>query len=130
MPRDFSRSRRIAHLLQEEIAALLPELWDLRVVHAIPPTISGVDVAPDMKSARVFFSLLSGPEHAEDVRAILQHASGYLRHQLGKRLDLRRIPNLHFEYDRSFDEGARMSRLIRGALEEDGQADGEDVDRD
>lgn len=94
---------------------MLPEIRGLHAVAGVLPTVTGVDVAPDMRSARVFFSLMTGPEHAEEVRARLNGASGFVRHQLGKQLDLRRIPNLFFEYDASFDEGARMSRLIREA---------------
>ncbi|MEK8088522.1 30S ribosome-binding factor RbfA [Thermithiobacillus plumbiphilus] len=115
MPKEFSRSRRVGHLLQQEIAAILPEVRDVRAGQGILPTISGVDLSPDMKSARIFFSVMTGPEHAEDVRQALQNASGYIRHQLGRRLDLRRIPNLVFAYDTSFDEGAHMSRLLHDA---------------
>lgn len=126
MPKEFSRSRRIGHLLQQEIAAILPEVRDLRAGSGILPTISGVDVSPDMKSARVFFSVLTGAEQGEAVRLVLQHASGFIRHQLGKRLDLRRIPHLVFAYDSSFDEGAHMSRLLHEAHRKDSADDADE----
>lgn len=126
MPKEFSRSRRVGHLLQQEISAILPEVRDVRAVQGILPTISGVDLSPDMKSARIFFSVMTGPESAEEVRQGLQNASGFIRHQLGKRLDLRRIPNLVFVYDTSFDEGANMSRLLQDAQRMSDPEDGDE----
>ena len=114
MARDYPRSRRIGHQLQQELAGLLPEVRDLRLLVQVMPTITGVDVSPDMRSARVFFSLLEGSGRATEVQALLQRASGFLRGQLGRMLDVRRIPKLVFAYDRTLDEAARISALLHG----------------
>ncbi|MHB1203427.1 MAG: 30S ribosome-binding factor RbfA [Acidithiobacillus sp.] len=113
--RGYPRRARVAQLLQEEIAALLPEMHALSsVIRPLPPTISLVELAPDMHSAIVYFSLMTGPERAEAVRAALQESAGQLRQALGKRLALRRIPPLRFVYDARFDRGAEMAALLAG----------------
>jgi len=81
-----------------------------------------VDVAPDLKTARVHFSCMPGTEadaHRDEVQESLDRASGYLQGQLGRRLSLRAIPHLHFEYDDSLEQGDRINRLLRSLHDED-----------
>jgi Ribosome-binding factor A len=111
--RAYPRGARVSHLLREEIAALLRELHGLPADLALlPPSITMVDLPPDMRSATVFFSLMDGPERADAVRQILDARAGEMRQILGKRLALRRIPPLHFVYDARFDRGAEMAEIL------------------
>ncbi|WP_291511552.1 30S ribosome-binding factor RbfA [Acidithiobacillus sp.] len=109
--RGFPRARRVAHLLQTEIAALLPHLHGLDV-GGLLPSITEVELAPDMRWARVHFSLMDGPARAETTAAELDRHAGQIRQMLGRRLALRRIPPLRFVYDPRFDRDAQMARLL------------------
>ncbi|MEL5849489.1 MAG: ribosome-binding factor A [Candidatus Igneacidithiobacillus chanchocoensis] len=109
--RSYPRSERIAHLLQSEIAGLLPHLHGLAGVGLLP-SITEVRLAPDLRQATILFSLMDGPERAALVQARLQGVAGEIRQILGKRLHLRRIPPLQFAYDPRFDRDAEMSDLL------------------
>jgi len=109
--RGFPRARRVAHLLQTEIATLLPQLHDLDL-GGLLPSITEVELAPDLRWARVHFALMDGPGRAETVAAALDRKAGQIRQILGRRLALRRIPPLHFAYDPRFDRDAEMARLL------------------
>lgn len=85
-----------------------------------------VDVAPDLKSAKVFYSTMPETEAAaapDEIQAALERAAGYLRGLLGRRVSLRAVPELHFIYDDSLEYGDRMNRLLRSL--DDGENDGD-----
>ncbi len=104
-----SRPRRLGHLLRRELAPLLDELAQERHLGLI--TITVVDVSPDLRNARVLYTVL-GNEDRKGVARILAEAGPHLRHELALQLDLRRMPELSFRYDESVEQGARLSRLI------------------
>ena len=117
MPKDFPRSRRIAEQVQRELSDIIRlELKDPRVGMI---TLTDVEVTRDNAHARVYFTLLGGEARVEEARAGLQHAAGYLRSQLARRLNIRVVPQLGFEYDASVERGARLSQLIDTAVAED-----------
>ncbi|KPV40388.1 hypothetical protein AN478_06175 [Thiohalorhabdus denitrificans] len=124
MSQETSRTRRVGELIQQELGSLVQnELRDERLAWV---SILKVDVAPDLKSARVHYSCMPGTEadaHREEVQESLERAGGYLQHQLGRRLTLRAIPHLYFAYDDSLEQGDRMNRLLRSL--HDGESDGE-----
>jgi ribosome-binding factor A len=117
MRKDTGRTRRIAELLQRELADLLHrEVHDPRVG---PVTLTSVDVAPDLSHAKVYITQLSGVEHAPATLKALNNAAGFLRHALRDRIDLRVIPQLRFLYDESVEKGAAISSLIDRAMAQD-----------
>ena len=121
--KEFSRSQRVAEQLQREIALILQrEIKDPRLGFV---TVSGVDVSKDFSHANVFFTLL---DSSEDKRAealdVLNHVSGFIRHLLGKSLKMRIIPQLHFKYDVSLEQGTALSELIIKANKDQGNSDG------
>jgi ribosome-binding factor A len=75
-------------------------------------TVSEVRVSPDLKHASAFVMPLGGSE-AREILAALKRARVYLRTEVARRVQLRHAPELHFELDRSFDESARVERLLR-----------------
>ncbi|MGC8491219.1 MAG: 30S ribosome-binding factor RbfA [Syntrophobacteraceae bacterium] len=111
---EYKRSDRVADLLQREIAELVfRRLKDPRVANI---TISGVKVTGDLRQARIFFCIMGG--HADEAakkNALtgLDKAKGFLRSELGRRLSLRYVPQLDFEYDTSFEYGDKMERLLK-----------------
>ena len=116
MPKDFSRTQRVAEQVQRELAELLrTEVKDPRIGLV---TLTGVEVSPDYAHAKVFFTSLDA-EHLKAIEAGLRRAAGFLRHELGQRIRLHTIPELHFVYDASVERGVRLSRLIDEALDAD-----------
>ncbi len=114
MPRDHSRTLRIAEQIQRELAELIRlELKDPRVGMV---TLTDVEVTTDYAHAKVFFTTLGTGEQVAAATAGLNHAAGFLRHELGQRIKLRGIPQLHFIYDESVERGVRLSRLIDEAV--------------
>ena len=111
MAKVFSRSSRIAEQMRRELADLLQfEVKDPRIGMV---TITEVEVTGDMAHAKVFYSAQEGS--AEQQKG-LEKAAGFLRSQVAKRMLLRAVPQLHFEYDASADYGMKMSKLIDEAL--------------
>lgn len=115
--RDYHRSERVGDQMQRELAELIRlEVKDPRVGML---TLSGVEVSRDLSHAKVFFTLLGGEEKGREAEQGLNHAAGYLRHELGARLRLRSVPSLRFIYDDTPERGARISALIDSAIAED-----------
>ena len=107
------RTDRVADAIQEEIAQLLlREIKDPRVGMI---TLTGVRVSPDLRHARVLFSVLGGAERRDEALAGLRSASGFIRAQLARRLNLRVAPGIVFEADTSLEEAERVSRLLKEA---------------
>ena len=121
MPKDFSRTRRVGEQIQRELADLLMhEVKDPRV-HLV--TVTGVDVVRDFSQATVYVTTLD-PDHAdEELLRALGRAAGFLRSQLGRRMKIRSVPALHFQYDRSIENGMRLSALIDSAVASDQHGD-------
>ncbi|HSJ48554.1 MAG TPA: 30S ribosome-binding factor RbfA [Gammaproteobacteria bacterium] len=114
MPREFSRSLRVAEQLQRELAVLIrDEVKDPRLGMV---SISGVEVSRDMAHAKIFVSVLGEGQVAKESLEVLTRAASFLRRELGRRMLLRSVPQLRFIHDRSLEEGARMSALIDEAL--------------
>jgi ribosome-binding factor A len=117
MPRDFSRTLRVAEQIQRDLAELLRlEVKDPRIGMV---TLTGVEVTSDYAHAKVFFTTMGGAAQAETAAEGLDRAAGFLRHELGHRIKLRSIPQLHFIYDESVERGARLSQLIDAAITSD-----------
>ncbi len=111
MAHRFSRSRRIADLLKKEMAdILLSEIKDPRV-HGLV-TIMHVEVSDDLCHAKFFVSVLGSDAERKHLLEGLNNAKGFIRRSLGHRLDLRRIPELHFRLDRSLDDQEKIVRLL------------------
>ena len=116
MPKEYSRSERLASQIQRVLAALIQTgLKDPRLGM---PSILEVQVSKDLAHARVFFSVLN-PEDADDCLAALNHASGFLQREIGKQLKARITPKLSFIYDDTDIRGRQLSDLIDSAVASD-----------
>jgi len=108
------RTQRIESEIQRVLAALIARaVKDPRVGNV---TVTAVSVAPDMGSARVFFTPFAALHPPAQVREGLTHAAGFLRGELGRRLGLRHAPRLEFVFDESVESAARLTRLIDRAV--------------
>ncbi|WP_293777145.1 30S ribosome-binding factor RbfA [uncultured Oxalicibacterium sp.] len=105
------RGLRVADQIQRDLSELIAfEMKDPRVGMI---TITEVQLTPDYAHAKVFFTMLS--DKTEDVQNTLnglRAASGYLRKELGRRLTIHTLPELHFVHDMSTARGMEMSKLI------------------
>jgi ribosome-binding factor A len=108
------RQSRVGDLLREELADLiLREVRDPRLAEIT--SITHVDVAPDLSSARVHVSILGTEAEKAQTLQGLEAAASFLRRGLKERLDLRRIPLLAFVRDESIEGGARLLALMKEA---------------
>jgi ribosome-binding factor A len=104
------RHRRIEGELQRALSELVSrEVKDPRVGSV---TITEVKIAPDMSSARVYFTPFASKHSPEEVLEGLTRAGGFLRGEVGRRLGLRHAPKLEFEFDDSFEKAAKLTALI------------------
>jgi len=105
------RHERVGEEIAHEINAMLAgELKDPRVEGSV--VASEVRVQPDMKHARIFISVKGSSKEQSDTIKALEHASGYIRRELVERLQLRRVPELHFTLDLSQEQVERIERLL------------------
>jgi len=113
----FKRADRVADLLKIEIAdLLLKQVRDPRIGSV---TITGVKVTDDLRTAKVFFVEMGKDECSADLQAGLLKATGFLRRELGRRLQLRRVPEIIFAYDPSFAYGNRIDTLLKEIREKE-----------
>ena len=104
-----NRIGRINEEIQRELAELIRALKDPRVQTMI--SITRVDTTPDLRYCRVYVSVLEQAREQEAVKG-LRSAGGWLRRELGSRLQLRYTPELIFEADDSLRYGAHMFDLL------------------
>ncbi len=117
MAREFNRSQRVGSQIQRELADLIQfEVSDPRVGLV---TVSGVEVTRDMAHAKVYITMLESDHTVGEALVALNHAAGFLRVKLGKRMKLRITPQLTFLYDSSVENGANLNALINAALAAD-----------
>lgn len=119
MPKEYSRSDRVADAVQRILAQVIPtEVRDPRVGMV---NINAVEVARDLSLAKVFITLVGENDAQACVQSaeILNKASSFLRNQVGRELTMRSTPKLQFIYDESAIRGQNLSRLIDNAIASD-----------
>lgn len=105
-----NRIGRINEEIQRELASLISNVKDPRVSGMI--SVTAVDTTPDLRFAKIFISVLDKSDCAQVLKG-LKSASGYLRRELGRSLNLRYTPELTFVRDDSIDQGAHILEMLR-----------------
>jgi len=106
------RHERVGEEIAHEINAMLAgELKDPRLEGMV--VASEVRVQPDMKHARVFINMQGSAKEQSDAIKALEHAAGFIRRELIERLQLRRLPELHFTLDHSQEYTERIDQLLK-----------------
>jgi ribosome-binding factor A len=82
-------------------------------------TITKVELTADLSIAKIHYSVLGEASDRTKVAHMLEHASGFIQRQIGRVLELRRLPSLRWIYDASAEEAADIDRIIREARERD-----------
>jgi len=104
------RTERLGHQIRNELADLISRhVKDPRIGFA---TITRVELSADLHHARVFVSVLGNAEEQENNIAGLASAAGFLRHEIGRRLALRRAPDLLFTLDHGAEAGERIEAIL------------------
>ncbi len=105
-----TRMRRVNEVIREVLgAAIATDLKDPRIGFV---TVTDVDTSPDLRSARVYVSVLGDAAKREQTLEGLRSAHGFLQGRINSELRMKRTPTLTFHYDESVERGARLSRLL------------------
>ena len=119
-----NRIGRINEEIQRELSALIPAVKDPRVSGMI--SVTAVETTPDLRYAKVYISVLDKGDCAQVLKG-LRSASGYLRRELGRTLQLRYTPELQFLPDDSIQHGAHILEMLRDIeRREEQRSDGEE----
>ena len=104
------RSHRLAGLVKEEVSRILRE--DLKDPRLGFVTVTDARASDDLKSVKVYVSVMGDEQKIKENMAILAHASQYVRSQIGRIVKLRHVPDIIFRYDPSIEQGARISKIL------------------
>lgn len=113
MAKQFTRADRVAQQLQKDIAELIRAELDHPRASLI--TITDVEVTRDYSHAKVFYTFLGEETAREEIADKLEAAKGFLRSQLARGFKLFKMPELHFVYDVSVEQGVHLDQLISRA---------------
>ena len=119
MPKDYSRTQRVADYLRRELAEVIQlELRDPRIGML---SITDVEISRDMAYAKVYYTSMAAESDSEakESTEVLNKAAGFLRGQIAKNSTMRITPRLRFYYDSSVRRGRKLSDLIEKAADAD-----------
>ena len=126
MRKNSIKNTRVNAEVQHELANLIRESMKSPRIHPMT-SVTGVEVAPDLKTCRAYISVLGDDEAKKNTIAGLKNAEGLSRRQLAKSINLRNTPEIRFILDESIEYGVTMSKLIDEVTrKEEVQEDGED----
>lgn len=112
------RIQRISEEIRREISEiLLNGLKDPRLPKLI--SVMAVKVTKDLKYAKVYVSVLGSEEEKKNAIAGLKSAAGFIRHEIGQRIQIRYTPELQFEIDNSIEHGVYITKLINDTIKKD-----------
>lgn len=118
MRKNSMKNMRINEEVHRELSNIIrSEIKDPRIN---PMTsVVAVEVAPDLKSAKAYISVLGDEKSQKDTLAGLTSAEGYIRRELAKSVNLRNTPQIRFIMDQSIEYGVNMSKMIDDVCEQD-----------
>jgi ribosome-binding factor A len=122
-----ARTDRIDELFRQEITSILTrEIDDPKIGFA---TITSIETQPDLRHAKIQVSVIGSPGERREAIVAMGKAMPFVRHELGKRLRMKRIPEFHLELDETLERGTRvlhlLDELVAGHVPEDDAPDGE-----
>lgn len=127
MRKNSIKNTRINGEVQKELSKIIQnEIKDPRI--APMTSVVAVEVAPDLKTCKVWISVLGNEKAAADTLAGLKSAEGYIRRQLARTINLRNTPEIRFILDQSIAYGVTMSRMIDDVVKADQDKEGNELD--
>jgi ribosome-binding factor A len=115
-----ARMRRVDEAMREVVAATVSELADPRVGFV---TVTGVETSPDLRTAKVFVSVLGDSTERDDTLVALRSSHGVIQKRIAAEMRMKRTPTLTFHYDDTIEKGVRISRLLDEGAGEIGPAE-------
>jgi len=113
----MSRLDRVTEAIRKEVSVIIhDELKDPRLGFV---TITRVEMAPDLRFAKIFFSVLGKDEDYKKTKAALESALGFIRKLIAERINLRLAPEIGFEEDRSSEYSVRIQEILNEIKELD-----------
>ncbi|MBN1622593.1 MAG: 30S ribosome-binding factor RbfA [Endomicrobiales bacterium] len=112
----YKRSVRVAELIQQEVSKIVQEL---RAPGLGFITITGVKITDDLKSARIFYSVIGTEKEITDSNTILKDLTPEVRHRLAMRLNLKYTPTLVFEFDDTPTKASRIFEILEKIKKEE-----------
>src|SRR3954470_9498505 len=111
------RPERVAQMVQQLLGEIFARgMRDPRIGFV---TITGVKMSPDLREARVYWTVHGDAEQRKHTERGLESARGFLRREIGSALKLRVVPDVRFTYDEAIDRGDRIEQLIKQVHDED-----------
>ena len=108
--RSFSRSDRVGGLIQQAVSEILRRsISDPRLEMT---TISAVRMSPDLKVAKIYYTVPAGKKSRDEVAEGFKNATGFIKRSLASRVNLKYMPELKFFLDKSFDYGSHIDKLL------------------
>jgi ribosome-binding factor A len=104
------RPQRLALQIQHEVSLMISRNMKDRRIGFV--TVTGVQLSADLRHARIFVSLMGSEIEKEESLNTLNHATGWIRHELGQRIRTKFLPDIIFLTDTSQDYGERIDKLI------------------
>ena len=101
---------RIKEEIKREMASILRAIKDPRLSQMT--SVVSVEVTKDLKYAKIYVSVMGSEEEKQSSLVALKNATGFIKREIGQRLDLRAVPHPTFVLDRSIDYGAHINELI------------------
>lgn len=120
----FNRIDRISEEIKKELSEIIRELKDPRIPEMTSVVL--VDVTRDLRYAKAYISVMGDKEQQNNAIAGLKSAAGFIRKEVGKRVQLRYIPEFTFILDESIEHGAHIAKLLHNIS----TAEGESVEHD
>jgi ribosome-binding factor A len=108
----YKRTDRVGDLILKEISEMIlkGEVKDPRLSSIV---FTGIKITDDLGLARIYFTVMSDGLKKEEILTGLQSATGFIKRWLSKRLRIKKIPDLKFEFDTALEEGYRVDDLLR-----------------
>ncbi len=110
MRKNSIKNTRINGEVLRELSTIIRELKDPRI--GIMTSVTAVEVTPDLKFCKAYISVLGDEKAKADTMEGLKSASGFIRHELARTVNLRNTPEIKFIMDESIEYGMKMSKLI------------------
>jgi ribosome-binding factor A len=111
------RAGRVGDQILKELADLLMrKVKDPRIQGV---TLTGIDLGNDLKIAKVYYSLIGGDPEIKNAQSGLESAKGFIKHEVGRRLDLKYLPEIIFKYDPSLAQGDHMEKIFEKIRKEE-----------
>lgn len=113
----FKRSQRISDQIVKEVSEMIVrgEIKDPRISAVF---ITGVKITDNLSMAEIYFTVLGGESEKSDAQEGLEHAKGFIRSKLAKRLRMRKVPDIKFSFDSALEKGYKVDEILRGIASE------------